>query len=111
MRVKQLQVRSSFISCTAWHPEDENVVKFLQVLRDPKNRPVFVHCQHGADRTGLMVAIYRIAVQGWSRQDAIQEMTQGGTGFHEVWTNLIDYLLKLDIVRIQQQAGLPATAP
>jgi len=92
----------------AWHAEDEDVVRFLKLVSDPSKQPVFVHCQHGADRTGLMVAIYRIAIQGWSRQDAINEMTQGGTGFHEIWGNLINYLLKLDIERLRQQAGLAA---
>jgi len=90
----------------AWHAEDEDVVRFLKIAADPGKAPVLVHCQHGADRTGLMCAIYRVAVQGWSKADALEEMTQGGFGFHTVWENLPDYLGKLDVQRIRKEAGL-----
>jgi len=90
----------------AWHPEEEDVIRFLQIVTNPKRTPVLVHCQHGADRTGLMVAIYRIVVQGWSKEDAAREMTEGGFGFHEVWINLIPWLDALDIDRIRKGAGL-----
>lgn len=40
--------------------------------------------RHGSDRTGTMCALYRIAVQGWSKEDAIREMTAGGFGFHRI---------------------------
>jgi len=78
------------IYCKAWHPEDEDVVKFLQVVRDPKNQPVFVHCQHGADRTGMMVAAYRVVEQGWSVEDAAKELDR--FGFHTIWTDIAKYL-------------------
>ena len=89
-----------------WHPEREDVVRFLKTATDSQRQPVLVHCQHGADRTGSMVAIYRVAVQGWSMQDAAREMTEGGFGFHEVWVNLIPWLEKLDIDAIRREAGL-----
>jgi protein tyrosine phosphatase (PTP) superfamily phosphohydrolase (DUF442 family) len=38
----------------AWHPEEKEIVKFLKTVTDKTKTPVFVHCQHGADRTGLM---------------------------------------------------------
>lgn len=91
----------------AWHAEDEDVVKFLRIATDPTQTPVFVHCQHGSDRTGTMCAAYRIVVQGWTKEEAIREMTQGGFGFHEAWGNLTDYLRALDVPRMRQQAGLP----
>jgi len=46
-----------------WHPEEEEAVRLLQIVTNPKRSPVLVHCQHGADRTGTMCALYRIAVQ------------------------------------------------
>jgi protein tyrosine/serine phosphatase len=94
------------ISMKAWHPEDEDVVKFLKIATDPKMTPVFVHCQHGADRTGTMCAIYRVAVCGWSKADAVREMTEGGFGFHEVWGNLVTYINNLDIDKLKKEAGL-----
>jgi protein tyrosine phosphatase (PTP) superfamily phosphohydrolase (DUF442 family) len=89
-----------------WHPEEEDVVRFLKLVSDPKRAPVLVHCQHGADRTGTMIAIYRIAVQGWSKTEAIREMTQGGFGFHQTWSNLPRWIRKLDIEQIKREAGL-----
>jgi protein tyrosine phosphatase (PTP) superfamily phosphohydrolase (DUF442 family) len=94
------------IHMKAWHAEDEDVVRFLKIVTDPARTPVFVHCLHGSDRTGTMCAVYRIVVQGWPREDAIREMTEGGFGFHEAWGNLPDYLRTLDVQRIRQLAGM-----
>jgi protein tyrosine/serine phosphatase len=87
-----------------WHPADDQVIHFLQIVTDKNRTPVFVHCMRGADRTGTMCAIYRIAVQGWSRPEAIEEMTKGGFGFYEGWQNLVDYILNLDIDQIKAHA-------
>ena len=93
------------ITMKAWHPEEEDAVRFLKIVTDAKRAPVLVHCQHGADRTGTMIAVYRIAVQGWSKDEAIREMTEGGFGFHWIWSNLPTWIQKLDIDRIKRQAG------
>ena len=95
-----------YIFMKNWHPEREDVVRFLKAANDPDRLPVLVHCQHGADRTGSMVAIYRVAVQGWNVQQAAQEMTNGGYGFHSVWVNLVPWLNTLDIEAIRRDAGL-----
>jgi len=90
----------------AWHPEEEEIVRFLQIVTHPEKGPVLVHCQHGADRTGTMCAVYRIAIQGWTREEAVKEMTEGGFGFHEAWVNLVPWIHKLDIGRIKRKAGI-----
>src|SRR5581483_4952560 len=87
-----------------WHPEDEDVVRFLKVAIDPARAPIFVHCQHGSDRTGTMIAVYRVAVQGWTKEEALREMTEGGYGFHPMWSNLKRYLRKLDVESLKQKA-------
>lgn len=92
----------------AWHPERKEAVRFLQIATDPKRTPVLVHCQHGADGTGTMVAIYRVAVQGWTKEEAIREMTEGGYGFHQVWTNLPSWIRDVDIDSVAEEAGLKA---
>ena len=51
------------IAAEPWDMDDDEVVRFLKIATDPARAPVFVHCAHGADRTGAMVAIYRIVVQ------------------------------------------------
>lgn len=96
------------ITFQPWNAENEEVAEFLRIVTDPENQPVFVHCRHGADRTGVMVAAYRIVVQGWSREDAIEEMTKGGFGFHSVWQNLVDYVEELEVEAIRSEAGVEA---
>jgi protein tyrosine phosphatase (PTP) superfamily phosphohydrolase (DUF442 family) len=94
------------IQMKAWHAEEEDAVKFLQIVTDPKRSPVLVHCQHGADRTGTMCALYRVVVQGWSKEEALKEMMQGGFGFHGIWENLIQWINGLDIEGIKKKAGI-----
>jgi protein tyrosine phosphatase (PTP) superfamily phosphohydrolase (DUF442 family) len=91
------------IRMTTLDPDMDDIVRFLNIVTDSNNTPVFVHCQHGADRTGTVCAIYRIIIQDWSREDAVQEMTEGGFGFHTIWDNLADYIRELDINEIQNR--------
>lgn len=90
----------------AWHPERKEAVRFLQIATDAKRTPVLVHCQHGSDRTGAMTAIYRIVVHGWSKENAVREMTSGDFGFHQVWTNLPKWIRDLDVEAIRAEAGI-----
>ena len=90
----------------AWHPEEEDIIRFLQIVTNKKRTPVLIHCQHGADRTGTMCAVYRVAIQGWTKEEALKEMTEGGFGFHGVWKNLTKWIKGLDIDKIKKQAGI-----
>ncbi len=95
----------------AWHPEWKEAVRFLQIATDSRRTPVLVHCKHGADRTGAMCALYRIAVQGWTREEAVREMTEGGFGFHEIWDNLPEWVRGMDIEKLRSAAGIAADSP
>ncbi len=90
----------------AWHPEREDIIRFLKIATDPKRTPVLVHCLHGADRTGTMSAIYRIVVQGWSKEMAVREMTEGGYNFHAIFDNLPQWIESLDIDSIKKDVGI-----
>ncbi len=94
------------IHMTVLSPEESDAVKFLQIVTDKKRTPVLVHCQYGADRTGMMCAIYRVAVEGWTKERALKEMVGGGFGFHGIWGNLVQWINKLDIARIKERAGI-----
>jgi protein tyrosine phosphatase (PTP) superfamily phosphohydrolase (DUF442 family) len=98
------------VPMNTWHAEDEDVVRVMAALGDAHGAPYLIHCQHGSDRTGTMVAMYRMVWQGWSRADAIDEMVHGGYGFHPVWTNLVHYLQTVDIdaIRAKAQARIAA---
>lgn len=91
------------ITTQAWEAEEEEVLDFLKVVSDPKRHPVYVHCKHGADRTGMMCAVYRVVVQGWTKEEAIREMTKGGYGFHTIWKNLVAYIRKFDAEKIKKK--------
>lgn len=93
------------IRCKTWHPEDEDVIKFLRIATTPTLQPVLVHCLHGSDRTGTMVAIYRIAYQGWTKAQATDEMINGSFGFHPMWQNLLHYIEELDINAIKVEVA------
>ena len=104
--IGDIKIGYAHISFKTWHPEEEEIVRFLKIVTDKDKTPVFVHCQHGADRTGLMCAIYRVAVCGWSKEAAADEMINGGFGFHPIWKNLRNYLMKLDIETVKSKADI-----
>ncbi len=93
------------ISFKVWHPEDEDLRRFLAIVTDPARLPVFVHCQRGSDRTGTAVAVYRICVQGWSKEDAIDEMVNGGYHFARGFNHLTSYLRSLDAATLTSAAA------
>ncbi len=61
-------------------------------MRDPTLRPLYVHCQHGVDRTGAMMAVYRIQEEGWSNAEAYAEMEYFDA--HRIWQDLRDFVRK-----------------
>lgn len=70
---------------------DAEVIAALKAIRDAQG-PVLVHCRHGADRTGLTIAAYRVAFQDWAPEDARREMIMGGYGFNRERQNLVRYI-------------------
>ncbi len=60
------------------YPKDEPFARFLAVVRANPEKKVFVHCRLGVDRTGMAVASYRMAVEGWDAKEALNEMNEFG---------------------------------
>jgi protein tyrosine phosphatase (PTP) superfamily phosphohydrolase (DUF442 family) len=83
--------------------EDDEVADFLRVVRNPDLQPLLIHCKRGSDRTGTMVAIYRVMEQNWPVEQAAQELPR--FGFHEVWVPLLKYLKTMDRARINALAA------
>jgi tyrosine-protein phosphatase SIW14 len=69
-------------------PSDADVKKIENLLNDSKNFPIYIHCKHGEDRTGLMIGLYRFE-HGLSAADAYREMLD--LGFHRILFSLDSY--------------------
>lgn len=74
-------------------PRDETYAKFLKAVRENSGKKVFVHCRLGDDRTGMAVAAYRMADEGWSADEAMKEMKVFGftAVHHAICPGMADY--------------------
>src|SRR5688572_13264939 len=103
-------LRTERVGILTWDVDDDHVVQVMRMLRQAENGPFLIHCQHGADRTGLMSAMYRILEQGWSVDDALAELTGGGFGYHSIWTNILRYVREADVDRLRAEIGASPAA-
>ena len=71
-------------------PTFADIDRFVDLFKDEENLPVYVHCLHGRERTGFMLAAYRLKVQSWTVEEAYKEMLQ--QGFDPLRTVLSDQL-------------------
>jgi tyrosine-protein phosphatase SIW14 len=65
-------------------PKDKDVQQVLDIVNAPDNQPVFVHCRHGEDRTGTIIACYRITHDGWTAAQAKKEAESYGMSWTQV---------------------------
>ena len=87
---------------------EEDLWRVLASIRAAP-KPVLVHCWHGSDRTGAVVAAYRIAFQGWTQEQAIDELVNGGHGFHAAsYPNIVTLIRSLDVEKLKQVAASAA---
>ena len=83
----------------------EKVDQVVTLMADPANQPVYVHCRHGQDRTGIVVAAYRMTQDNWSLKDAEAEMQ--AFGFNDVWVNFKKFIRSYNVpeTKTPQPAG------
>jgi protein tyrosine/serine phosphatase len=105
--VRGTSLRTERTKILTWRVDDKHVIEVMSMLKKTENGPFLIHCQHGADRTGLMSAMYRMLEQNWSAEDALKELTEGGYGYHSVWRNIKRYVRSVDVERLR--AALVAT--
>lgn len=85
---------------------ETKIIEALKVINEAE-KPVLVHCWHGSDRTGIMVAAYRIVVEKWTKEAAISEFRISDFGYHENWyPNLVDLLENLNTEEIRKELGI-----
>lgn len=73
-------------------PPAADIERFVSFFSEDGHCPLFVHCLYGKERTSLMVAAYRIAIEGWAADQAYQEMIR--FGFDPLRTTLSDALFE-----------------
>ena len=105
---KNTELNLIHVSMRAWNPKYEDAVKVMYFL-NPNNpetnkKPILIHCYHGADRTGMMVALYRMVYQNWEREEALNEMLNGGNGYHSMWKDIVDFIKTVDIEQLEKTA-------
>jgi len=91
------------IPSRAYRPRDKNLARFLKIMEDPANAPVFIHCAQGRDRTGYNAAAYRMVFQGWSAEEAIAEMKT--FRFNRIWMGNPGFLRSLDVQGMRERMG------
>ena len=73
------------------YPQEAQVNAILSDLTNPELQPVYLHCKHGKDRTGMIIGIYRVEDEGWDSKTAYKEMR--AIGFNPVFLPLVRYYL------------------
>lgn len=87
-------------------PTREQVAAFMALLADDPHCVVFVHCKHGADRTGTMIAMARIAFDGWTPECALREMR--AFHYHDIFHWQLRGLVQAFPARLRADPGLVA---
>ena len=100
--VKGTSLRTERVKMLTWDIDDEHIIEVMRMLKKTENGPFLIHCQHGADRTGVMSAMYRVLEQGWTPDDALKELTNGGYHYHAMWKNIVRYVRSVDVVKLRE---------
>jgi protein tyrosine/serine phosphatase len=101
------KLKSVDLDIKTWRIKDDDVVRVLRAVRRKEDGPFLIHCKHGADRTGVMSAMYRLVEEGWSKEAALKELREGGYGYHSVWKNIVRYVEKVDVAALRRRVEAP----
>jgi uncharacterized protein (TIGR01244 family) len=90
-------------------PTEQQISRALAVMEDTSHGPIFVHCRRGADRTGTVIACYRIAHDQWLNEKALEEARTLGMSWIE--RGMRSYVLGYRSPIVTTAPGAPASAP
>jgi len=79
--VTRLGMQYVAIPWECYHPRNKSIAEFLSLIRNNPGKKIFVYCHLGTDRTGMMIAAFRMSQQGWSAAEARREMEAFGFSF------------------------------
>ncbi|NVO08687.1 MAG: tyrosine-protein phosphatase [Bacteroidales bacterium] len=100
--IVNLGIKAYIVPMDAGSFTDKEIIEALKVIANAP-KPMLVHCRHGADRTGVVVAMYRIIFQGWTKEDALIELLNGGYGFHSNFKNIPEYIKNVNVDNIKSE--------
>ena len=109
-QLKDQNLKLIHIPINTWSINREDLLQVMFEIQQAKafEQKILIHCYHGSDRTGASIAMYRIIFEGWSTQDALDEMKYGGYGFHPIWINIEKIFTPENIRWIREQLSNPS---
>jgi tyrosine-protein phosphatase SIW14 len=103
---KETSIQTFHEPVNAWTMSEGEIIEALLMLKAAP-KPMLVHCVHGSDRTGTIIAAYRIVFEGWTKEEALKEMLNPVYGFHSCFQNLIFLIEHLNVERVKRALNLP----
>lgn len=101
--IEGTQLETFHVRMSAKKITNEDIITVLAKINSTST-PVLVHCWHGSDRTGVVIAMYRLVFENWTKEQAISELRKPEYGYHETFfPNIIQYIEEVDIAAIKQQ--------
>jgi tyrosine-protein phosphatase SIW14 len=104
-KIKKLNLKEYRVPMNAASFNNEKIIAALKIMKNSP-KPLVVHCKHGSDRTGVVIAMYRIVFENWEKEKAIEELSSGGYGFHTQYKNIPAYIRNVDIDYIKKKVLL-----
>ncbi|MEF3079640.1 phosphatase domain-containing putative toxin [Winogradskyella poriferorum] len=99
LKLKHIPLATKYIT-------ENQILDVLKVIKDAE-KPLVIHCWHGSDRTGVVVAANRMVFEGWTKEEAIEEFQEKKFGYHKKrYPNLLSLLENLDIEFLKKQLDL-----
>lgn len=99
---KNSTIKQYAIKMSAAKIKDDLIEEAMLIIARAE-KPILIHCWHGSDRTGVVIAMYRMVFQNWAKAEAIDEFKNGGYGYHQkMYPNIEKYLMDVDLSRFKK---------
>ncbi len=88
---KEANLKFVTVPLNIWfRPKNSQIEEILKIIDVAENQPVYIHCRLGADRSGMVIAVYRIARENWTAKQANAEAKENGLGKWQI--RMRDYI-------------------
>lgn len=102
-KAKETDLKLEHIPLATKYITENQIIDVLKVIKDAE-KPLLIHCWHGSDRTGVIVAANRMVFEDWTKEEAIEEFKEKKFGYHKKrYPNLLNLLENLDVEDLKEQ--------